>query len=260
MTNNLITSIEVEEIIDHLKKNLQFKETCHKILQQRIIQRASEQRNLTVTDHEIQTEADKIRREKRLEKAVDTLAWLNNQLITPDDWESGIRDDLLRHKLSKNLFDQEVKKTFQQNLFNFGQVLLYQIIVPYEKLASEIFYQIEEEEMSFYQAAHLYDVDEKRRLQCGYEGTIYRFKISSELSPMIFAANPGEVIPPFKTEQGYHIIMVEKFIKAQLNEEIYQQIIEKMFDEWLFNELNYLFHNSGEISTHTPAAQQEEQS
>lgn len=258
MTSNLTTLIEVEEVIDYLKKNLQFKETCQQILQQRIIHQASQQRNLTVTDEEIQLEADKVRREKRLEKAIDTLAWLNEQLITPDDWESGIRDELLRQKLAKNLFDQEVEKIFQQSWSNFDQVLLYQIIVPYEKLASEIFYQIEEEEMSFYQAAHLYDIDEKRRLQCGYEGEVYRFSIKPDISPAIFAANPGEVVPPFKTEQGYHIIMVERFIKAQLTEEIYEQIITKMFDEWLSGELNYLLHNSGGQASNTPEEDQED--
>ncbi|WP_107669138.1 peptidylprolyl isomerase [Cyanothece sp. BG0011] len=252
MTSNLTTLIEVEEVIDYLKKNLKFKETCQQILQQRIINQASQQRNLTITDEEIQTEADKIRREKRLEKAADTLAWLQAQMITPDDWESGIRDKLLRQKLTKILFDQEVAKLFKQNCFNFDQVLLYQIIVPYEKLASEIFYQIEEEEMSFYQAAHLYDIDEKRRLQCGYEGKIYRCNIKPELSSVIFAANPGEVIPPFPTEQGYHIIMVEAFVKAQLTDEVYEEMINKMFKEWLLSELNYLLHSSSEQIPTTP--------
>lgn len=244
MTNKLTTLIEVEEVIDYLKKNLQFKQTCQQILQQRIIHQASQQRNLTVTDEEIQTEADKIRREKRLEKAVDTLAWLNEQLITPDDWESGIRDNLLRQKLAKNLFDDEVNKVFQQNCFNYDQVLLYQIIVPYEKLALEIFYQIEEEEMSFYQAAHLYDIDETRRLKCGYEGKLYRYNIKPDLAPVIFAASPGEVIPPFKTDNGYHIFMIETFIKAQLTSEISEEIINNMFNQWLLNEMNYLIHNS----------------
>ncbi|EAZ91266.1 peptidylprolyl isomerase [Crocosphaera chwakensis] len=257
MTNST-TLIDVEEVIDYLKKNLKFKEICQQILQQRIIEQASQQRDLTITEEEIQAEADNIRREKRLEKAVDTLAWLNGELITPDDWEAGIQDTLLRKKLAQNLFDKEVEKTFQQSWFNFDQVLLYQIIVPYEKLALEIFYQIEEEEMSFYQAAHLYDIDEKRRLQCGYEGKVYRFNMKPELSPVIFAANPGEVIPPFKTEQGYHIIMVERFIKAQLTEEIYEQIINKMFDQWLSSELNYLLHNSGEQTPNTLKEHQED--
>lgn len=31
-----------------------------------------------------------MRREKRLEKATDTLAWLTDEMITPKDWEAGI--------------------------------------------------------------------------------------------------------------------------------------------------------------------------
>jgi parvulin-like peptidyl-prolyl isomerase len=165
-------------------------------------------------------------------------------MITADDWELGIREKLLRQKLRDCLFSKEAEKVFAQNKINFDQVVLYQIIIPYQKLAWEIFYQIEEEELSFYQAAHLYDIDEKRRYHCGYEGTIPRWSITPEFATRIFAANPLEVILPFQTEQGYHILMVEEFIPAELTPKIYEEILEKMFSEWLKSELNYLLHNS----------------
>ena len=240
-------AMELETIVEYLKKNLQYKEIYHKILYQQIINRKAEEINLTVTPEEIQSEADNHRREKKLEKASDTYAWLENEMITADDWELGIQEKLLRQKLKKHLFAKETEKAFAQNKLNFDQVVLYQIIVPYKKLAWEIFYQIEEEELSFYQAAHLYDIDDKRRYHCGYEGTIPRWSITPEFASRIFAAKALEVILPFQTEQGYHILMVEEFIPAKLTPKIYEEILEKMFTEWLKSELNYLLHNnSGE--------------
>ncbi|ACK67248.1 conserved hypothetical protein [Rippkaea orientalis PCC 8801] len=251
MIKYLTASIEVDELINCLKKELKIKDFCQQLLEERIINKVSQARNLTVTETEIQTEADKQRCQMKLEKAADTLAWLEEQMITPENWEDGIRDRLLRAKLAESLFSQNVDKFFAQNKLNFDQVVLYQIIIPYEKLAWEIFYQIEEEEMSFYQAAHLYDIDEKRKLHCGYEGKLYRWEIHPNLAAAIFAAQPGEIISPIKIDKQYHILLVEKFISAELTPEIYQEILNKMFDEWLNSELNYLLHNSASQTANT---------
>lgn len=239
-------SIQPDEILDFLKRTIQLREICQKILHQRIVNQAANARNLVITADEIQAEAEYLRRQQHLEKVADTLAWLNDQLITAEDWEAGIRDRLLAKKLAEALFSTEVERFFAQNRLDFEQILLYQIIVPYEQLASEIFYQIEEEEMSFYKAAHIYDIDERRRHQCGYEGKLYRWSLKPDIAAVIFSARLGEIISPIKTDQGYHILMVEEFISAELTPETYQGIIDRMFDEWLASELNYLLHNARE--------------
>lgn len=239
-------AIESHQIIEYLKKHLQVKEIWQKVLQQKIINQAAEERNLIVTPEEIQAEATRQRLEKRLEKAADTLAWLESEQITPEDWEAGICDRLLKNKLAESLFGKEIEKIFTQSRLNFEQIILYQIVVPYERLAWEIFYQIEEEEMSFYQAAHLYDINEERKQKCGYEGKLYRWGINPDLAAVIFNLSPQEISNPQKSEQGYHLLMVEEFIPAHLSSEIYQEILNKLFDEWLAAELNYLLHNSEE--------------
>ncbi|MEP0858753.1 peptidylprolyl isomerase [Trichocoleus sp. DQ-U1] len=243
MTDLSGASIHPNEVVNFLKKNLQLKDVHQKILYQRIIEKAAQERNLTVTAEEIQADADRLRYEKRLEKASDTLAWLADQMITVDDWEAGISDRILACKLANSLFSKEVEKFFAENRLDFDQVLLYQIIVPYEKVAQELFYQIEEEEIDFHQAAHLYDCDERRRHHCGLEGKLFRWNLKPEIAALIFSAQIGEVIGPIQTEQGYHLLMVEEFIPAELTPERYQEILDRLFEEWLTSELNYMIHN-----------------
>lgn len=243
MINILGASIEPNEIWIFLKKQIQLKEVCKKVLHQRVIQQAAEERGITVTPEEIQAEADRLRHEKRLEKAADTLAWLADQMISADDWEAGIREHLLAKKLSEHLFSKEVEKFFAQNRLDFDQVLLYQIIVPYEKLAQELFYQISEQEISFYEAAHLYDIEEKRRHHCGCEGKLYRWNLKPDIAAVVFSARIGEVIPPITTEQATHLLLVEELIVAELNHETYQTILNRMFSQWLESELNYMLHS-----------------
>lgn len=234
--------VEPDEIVTFLKQTLSLKEIYQRILYKQVISQAAEERGITVTPEEIQAEADRQRREKRLEKAADTLAWLSEQMITPDDWEAGIRHQVLAQKLAKHLFDQEIEKYFAQNKLDFERIVLYQIVVASDKLAQELFYQIEDREISFYEAAHLYDIDKKRRLNCGYEGELYRWSLKPDIAA-VFSGKPGEVLGPFSSDQGCHLLMVEEFIPAELTLERYQEILDSMFQEWLASELNYMLHN-----------------
>ncbi|AFZ43297.1 hypothetical protein PCC7418_1091 [Halothece sp. PCC 7418] len=247
--------IEAEEIVAFLKRQVQLKQTCTKILHQKIIQQAIQDHQLEISAEEIQAEADKIRHQMHLEQAEDTFAWLNDELITPEDWEAGIYEDLAAHKLANHLFSQAVTDLFNQNQHQFEQILLYEMILADEKLAWEIFYQIEEEELSFYQAAHLYDVDPERRIQCGYVGKVHRHDLKPNIATLVFQAIPGSVITPFASEQGYHIFLVEKFIQPELTNEIYQMLLDEMFQDWLAQELDYMLFNQ----TDDEKAQSEDQ-
>ncbi|HEY9651316.1 MAG TPA: peptidylprolyl isomerase [Coleofasciculaceae cyanobacterium] len=242
MVNLSKVSIHSDEIVGFLKESLQFKGIYQSILYQRIILESAAERGLTVTPEEIQAEANRQRYTRRLEKASETLAWLADEMIAVEDWEAGIQARLLAKKLSEALLAQEVEKFFAQNRIDFEQVLLYQIIVEDGNLAQEIFYQIEEQEISFYEAAHLYDKDEKRRQQCGFEGKLYRWNLPPDIVAVVFGSPLGEVISPIKTDLGYHLLMVEAFIPAELTPERYQEILENMFKEWLARELNYKLH------------------
>ncbi|MGI0488039.1 peptidylprolyl isomerase [Pantanalinema rosaneae CENA516] len=236
-------AVLAEDILFALKKDMLLKDVCYKVLEQRVINEAAHSRGIIVTAEEIQAEADRLRHELHLQKASDTLSWLAGQLVTVEEWEAGIHDRLLAQKLTEALFSEEVERFFAQHRLDFEQVLLYQIIIPYEQIAQEVYYEIEEEEISFYQAAHLYDIDEQRRCKCGYEGKIYRWNLKPEFSAVIFAANPKSVLGPIQTEQGFHLFMVEEFIPAQLTTEVRQDILRRLFQEWLQAELNHALHH-----------------
>lgn len=240
--------IEPDEIVELLKREVRLRESCQKLIYQRIVAAAVEERAIRVDPEEIQAEADQFRHQHRLETAAATYTWLTQECITPEEWEAGIRDRLLSQKLAKHLFGAEVETYFVQHRVEFEQVSLYKIVVPYEPLSHELFYQIDEDEISFYEAAHLYDVDEQRRLQCGYTGKLHRWDLKSDMAVSVFAAQPGEVLGPFQSEQGYELLMLESFIPAELTPEIYQEILDQMFQEWLLSELNYLIHHNASPS------------
>lgn len=241
--NNI--EIVTAEINAYLQQEFKLKQICSEILHQQIITEASSARNISVAEAEIEAEANKTRSSLRLEKASDTLGWLKDNLLDPEQWEIAINNRLIRQKLAQHLFDSKVEAYFAQNRLDFDRFVLYQLVVPYEKLAQELFYQIEEEEISFYQAAHLYDIDRQRRYVCGYEGEVRRWNYPPDLAAAIFKTPVviGELIHPIKSQQGYHIFKIEDYFPAELTPKIRQEIIERLFEQWLNSELDYLIHN-----------------
>ncbi len=236
--------IETKEIVDFLRREMNLKEVCQRIVCEKIIERAAASRSITVTPEEIETEANKIRHAKRLQKASDTIAWLKEQMLSINEWEIAIKNHLLAQKLAHSLFEREAESYFAQNRFNFEQLIVYQITVPYPKLAQEIFYQIEEEEIGFFEAAHLYNNDEQNRYVCGYQGKINRWSCNPDIAAILFR-DPiplGQLLGPIQTEQGYHLFKVEEYIQAELTLERRQEIIDKLFKQWLHNEFNYVLH------------------
>jgi parvulin-like peptidyl-prolyl isomerase len=237
------TEIEPDEIIDLLKSEIRLKEVCQKVLYRRLIAKNAEEREVIITPEEIQIEADRQRYQRRIESAAATYTWLSEQLITSDDWESGIYHQLLTRKLAAHLFTNEVGKYFSEHRLDFERVLLYRLRISSAQLAQELFYQIEEGEISFYEAAHLYDVDEKRRLQCGYEGRLYRWSLNPAMAAIVFGAPLEAVLGPFEHEHQYDLLMVENLMSAELTSEIQEEILERLFREWLEGEFNYFIHN-----------------
>jgi len=240
-------SVEIapDEINEYLKQELKLKEVSDKILQQRIVVAAAAERDLRVSETEVEAEANKIRSSLKLEKAADTLAWLDDNFLSPDEWEIAITNQLLSQKLAEHLFGSQVEAHFAKNRLDFDRFVLYQLVVPYEKLAQELFYQVEEEEISFYQAAHLYDIDRQRRYVCGYEGEVHRWDYHPDLTASLFKTPVvvGELIGPLKSKQGYHLFKIEDYLPASLTAQIRQEIIDELFQGWLDSELEYLLHS-----------------
>ena len=96
---------------------------------------------------------------------------------------------------------------------------------------------------AFIKQARLHDIDENRRYKCGYEGKVYGWAMMPEIAPLVFSASPKQLLGPIKTENGYHLFIVEDYIPAELTPKRYQEILNNMFQQWLDAEFDYIYCN-----------------
>jgi parvulin-like peptidyl-prolyl isomerase len=225
--------ITEKELLDRVKLTSKIPEIIEQIIACKIINNAAEDAGITIETEELQQAADRIRLASKLESVEDTWQWLKKYGLSLDDFEQMISDSLLYTKVAQHLFSDRVEPYFFENQLDYGGAIMSEIILDDEDLALELFYAIQEGEMSFYDVARQYIQDTELRRKGGYQGTVSRQDLKPEVSAAVFAAKPPQVLKPIITAKGVHLISVEEIVSPQLDPSLRYQILLTLFSDWL---------------------------
>ncbi|MDZ8054640.1 MAG: peptidylprolyl isomerase [Aulosira sp. ZfuVER01] len=236
-------TITNEDILHQIKLTCKIPEIVEQILNRKVIISTAEELGIKVEVEELQKTADQIRLANKLHNADETWEWLEKHGLSLDDFEDIIHHTIISNKLALYLFADKIEPYFFEHQLDYLSAVIYEIVLDDEDLAIELFYAIQEGEISFYDVAHKYIKDTELRRQLGYKGIVQRKDMKSEISATVFAAQPPQLIKPIITSSGIHLILVEEIIQPQLDDNIRTKIFTKLFSEWLKKKtesMNYL--------------------
>ncbi|GAA6621934.1 peptidylprolyl isomerase [Scytonema sp. NUACC26] len=226
-------TISPEHIIHNIKLGFEVPKVVEAIATRKIVAETASELGITVDEAEIQEEGDKLRLEKKLVTAKDTWTWLKTHHLTLKEFEELVHATILARKLAKHLFADKVEQVFYENQLDYVAVATYQVVLDDKDLALELFYALQESEITFQEIARQYIQDPKLRCAGGYQGIRHRRDFRPEIAAAVFAARPPEILKPMTTSKGVHLIWVEEIIQPQLDEELRQKIITELFSNWL---------------------------
>ena len=198
-----------------------------------LIEQAARERKLSATDDELQQAADDFRIANELHTVEATERWLEEKRLTFEVWESLLERGLIRQKLREALTASKVEQHFVENRLAFDSASISHLIVHDEGVARELRAQIVEDGADFHALARLYSTDEATRLAGGYAGRIKRTEMEASVEASVFGAQPGKIIGPIKTDEGWQIIKLESLHPATLDENLRETLKSELFDEWL---------------------------
>ncbi|MEA5598445.1 peptidylprolyl isomerase [Rivularia sp. UHCC 0363] len=221
-----------EDILAYLRRSYKIAEIAASAERDTLVLNICEQLGITISDEELQAVGDTFRLEHKLLGASETLSWLQEQQITVEDWSQGIRVALLTKKLQEHLFGDAVDADYVSNRDDYKRVALSQILVSDLTDALKIVYAIREENASFCALALLHSKGKQSKENGGFVGVRFLKELMREIALAIAEAKEGEAIGPVQTKLGYHIVKVEKWFPAELNE-IREQVLESLFQAWL---------------------------
>ncbi len=228
-----VISISPKEVIHYLKMTCQIPQVIEGIANRKIIADIASQAGITVDDDELQQEGDRLRFTKKLVKATDTWAWLKTHHLSLDQFEELVYNTVLSKKVANHLFRDKVESFFYKNQLDFVAAVTYEVVFDDYELALELFYALQENELTFQEIAREYIPNPELRRASGYQGVRRRKDFRPEIASSVFAATPPEVVKPVVSPKGVYLIWVEEIIQPELNEQLWEQIVTDLFNGWL---------------------------
>lgn len=232
MMSSLIT-INHQDLIQQVKLSGKMSEVIEGVISRKVITDMATELGIKNTPDELQKMADDFRLSHQLHNAKETWEWLSKQGLSLDDFEMLINHSLLMAKLGQHLFQDKIETYFIEHQLDYRGVVMYEVILDNEDMAIELYYAIQDEEISFYEVAHQYIQDPELRRKGGYQGVLYRKDLKPEISAAVFASQPPELLKPIVISKEVHLILVEEIIQPQLTEELAFQIGVDLFNAWL---------------------------
>ena len=234
-----IAEISNSDLAKHLKLSLQMPQVLTNLIDQRIIALTAKQEGVIIEEQELQAAADRFRFENNLIGSQDTLKWLNNYHLSVTEFEELIKNNLLKQKLGEHLFKDKVEPYFYTHQLEYNKASLYEIVLSDFNLAMELFYGIQEQELSFWDLAHQYIEDDSLRRRGGYMGLKTRDRLHPEIAAEVFVFDNSklpQVLKPIAIEKKAHLICVEEIISPVLNDSLRQKIINRLYENWLIKQ------------------------
>ncbi|MGD1805609.1 peptidylprolyl isomerase [Dapis sp. BLCC M126] len=226
-------TISSEDILKQAKLSLKVPEIIEGIITRKILTTAAAEASIETTTEELQKAADAMRAMNKLHGAKETWTWLEKYGLSLDDFEEMVYYSFLSGKLANHLFLNKVEPYFFENQLNYAGAVIYEAVLDDEDLAMELYYAIQEGEMTFYEVAHQYIQEQELRRSGGYRGIVKRRELKPEISAVVFAAQPPQIVKPVVTSKGVHLIFVEEIIQPELTDKLRYQILSELFDGWI---------------------------
>ena len=231
-------TISAQDILHQLKLSCQIPSIVEQIVTQKVVMDAAAEAGIKVETEELQQAADQIRLISKLKTADETWEWLKKNCLSLDDFEEMVYTNVISGKLAQHLFGEKIEPWFVEHQLDYAGAVIYEVVLDDEDLAMELFYALQEGEMSFFEIAQQYIQDTELRRRGGYRGIVRRKEMNPEISAAVFGAKAPQVLKPIVTAKGVHLILVEEVVKPQLDNTLRHQIGADLFSEWIKQQFN----------------------
>ncbi len=230
-------SVSTEDVMDYIRQSLEVPNIARAIARRRLMAQAAQEEGLVVTPEELQKAADQLRAQQELWGQKETMDWLSKYALTLDDFENIARFAVLTEKLAYHLFKKQVEPHFLAHQKDYTSVVFYEVVLDDADLALELFYALEEGEISFGEVAEEYASDPEVRYKGGYRGKKRCRDLLPAIATAVFAVKGKTLLKPISVGREYHLILVVEKIKPKLSRRLKREILFELFEDWVERQL-----------------------
>lgn len=226
-------SISPQEVVRFLGLTGRLADIAGRIAVNKELVKAAEECGLEVSDGQVQACADEYRAARGLHALDDMLAFMDSLGLTVDDFEAFCRAAVLADALREKWgHDDAVREYYLTHRGELDTARVSVIVVDSEELAREILMRADADGEDFHQLARAYSLERASGDRGGYVGHVRREMLSPEVAAKLFSASAGEVLGPFEEGTRYRLILVEEVAKAELTDDVKEEIKDALLGQW----------------------------
>jgi parvulin-like peptidyl-prolyl isomerase len=166
-------------------------------------------------------------------------AFLNYYKITEKQLETLAIREIKLEKFKIANWSNQVESYFFNNKKSLDKVIYSLIRTKDLGIAQELFFRIQAGEQSFAECAKEYSQGPEAQTS-GLIGPVDLNTPHPTIAKMLSISQPGEVLAPIQLGEWVVILRLEKLICAQLDDNLQRQIINRLFENWLTEQIHKL--------------------
>jgi parvulin-like peptidyl-prolyl isomerase len=208
--------ITVEQALRHARLGGDAGRLLDALIEGELLRQHAAARGITVGDEELQRAADEMRYDRGLRSGARTHEWLRAHGQTLDSMQTELELLLLRNKVIAATPEDEIERRYRADAVE--DVALFSIRLASEADAAAVRARIEAG-AAFSAVAAAVSLDRATGANGGFVGRLRRAELAPEIAEVVFAATPGTVLGPIRTELGVNLLLVADRRTPTLEEE-----------------------------------------
>ncbi|HBB30745.1 MAG TPA: hypothetical protein DDZ80_11865 [Cyanobacteria bacterium UBA8803] len=162
--------------------------------------------------------------------------WLQQQSMTEAQLINLATRQLRIEKFKEATWGSELETYFLKRKCQLDQFVYSLIRLRDAETAQEIYCRLQEGEQPFAELAQQYSQGVEAKTG-GLIGPVGLSNAHPQLAQLIRTSQPGQLLPPIAIADLWVIVRLEKFLPAQLDELMRQQLLNELFANWLKEQL-----------------------
>ncbi len=174
--------------------------------------------------------------QQQIETEEQMQAWLKHQGMTREQLEKLALRKLKLEKFKQATWGGQLEAYFLKRKSQLDRVVYSLIRTSDAGIAQELYFRVQENEISFAQLAQEYSQGSEAQTG-GLIGPVELSVPHPQIAQMLAASQPGQLLPPTRIGEWWVIVRLEQFIGAKLDESTRQRLLEERFRSWLKEQL-----------------------
>jgi parvulin-like peptidyl-prolyl isomerase len=169
----------------------------------------------------------------------DRAQWLKRNKFTLDQFESLVLRTIKLDKFKQITFLNKIDSYFLQRKAQLDRATYSLLRVKDRHLAQELFFRIQAGEAAFAELVRQYSGGQEAEVG-GLVGPHDMTVPHPALAKRLLSLKPGQLAPPVQIADWFVIVRLEKYLPAQLDQNMRSQLTNELYEQWLQTQVNQL--------------------